>query len=450
MRLGRAGLIDATTAVAVRVLIVTAVVLVPMLASSSARAEVKVQSSDRIDSRLLELQLTTPDVQGPTGVRVLLPQGYDRSGRRYPVLYLLHGALDGYRAWTEKGDAEALTAGRKLIVVMPDSGKHDGYTDWYNDGLGGPPAWEHYHLDGLIPLIDRRFRTIANRRGRAVAGLSMGGGGAMIYAAHRPDLFTAAASFSGAVNLTHPAIVAIADPKARGSYLDQRLRWEADDPVRMAGNLKGLDLVIRTGNGLPGGPLDETTGTDPVEVVVHQSNLALHQRLAKLRISHLWDDYGPGNHSWPYWRRGLAETLPLLMRRFRDRTPPPSRVDYKSAESRYTVYGWTVRITRSASEFSTLSAASRKGFRLSGSGSALVSVPGLAACRAFTATIKDARGRRSLRRRADRQGRVRLRLNLGPANLNPQFSAADRAAGHRRVTAKVNLRPGKKRRCGHA
>jgi S-formylglutathione hydrolase FrmB len=420
------------------------------IAATSAQAGIRVQSEQRIDGRLLELQLVTPDVEGATGVRVLLPKGYRRSHRRYPVLYLLHGAINNYKAWTDEGDAEALTANRKLIVVMPDSGTHDGYTDWYNGGQGGPPAWEHYHLTGLIPFVDRRFRTIANRRGRAVAGLSMGGGGAMIYAAHRPDLFTAAATFSGAVNLTHPAIVAIADPAARGSFIDQRLRWEADDPVGMAGNLKGLKLILRTGNGMPGGPLDDRPTVDAVESVVHQSNLTLHQRLQTLGIAHLWDDYGPGTHTWPYWRRGLAETLPVLMRRFRRDTPPPAKVSYMTDRPRYEIYGWSVRIKRSADEFSTLSEAGRKGFTLTGSGKATVTTaPILKRCRHYRVNVVDAKGRRGLRRTIGRGGRLRLEVDLGPANPNQQYSVADIAAGHRSATAKVKLWPRKKGRCPH-
>jgi hypothetical protein len=134
-------------------------------------------------------------------VRVLLPGGYASSGeRRYPVLYLLHGSVDDYRSWTDKGDAEHLTAGLPMIVVMPDAGSGGFYSDWYNNGAGGPPEWETYHVRELIPWIDAHYRTIASRAGRATAGLSMGGFGAMTYPSRHSDLFVAAASFSGAVN----------------------------------------------------------------------------------------------------------------------------------------------------------------------------------------------------------------------------------------------------------
>jgi S-formylglutathione hydrolase FrmB len=104
------------------------------------------QSVRRMDDRLVELQLRTSHVDGPTGVRVLLPRGYATSKRRYPVPYLLHGAIDDDRSWTAKGDAERITAGLPLIVVMPDSGPGGGYTNWYNGGAGGRPAREGYHI----------------------------------------------------------------------------------------------------------------------------------------------------------------------------------------------------------------------------------------------------------------------------------------------------------------
>src|SRR5213079_1878335 len=127
-------------------------------------------SSKRVDRRLVELTFQTPALNGSTGVRVLLPAGYDpKAKRRYPVLYLLHGSVDDYRSWTDKGDAERLTAALPLIVVMPNAGNGGFYSDWYNNGAGGPPRWETYHLRQLIPWIDRRYRTVASRRGRATA-----------------------------------------------------------------------------------------------------------------------------------------------------------------------------------------------------------------------------------------------------------------------------------------
>ena len=268
------------------------------------------------------------------------------------MLYLLHGAVDDYRSWTDKGDAEALTAGRPLIVVMPDSGPGGGYVNWWNGGLRGPPAWETYHVRQLIPFVDRRFRTVGRRAGRAVAGLSMGGFGAISYAARHPDLFTAAAAFSGAVDTGNAAIRAVTSDVVYGPRDTQQVRQRGSNPVDLAPNLRGLQLTLRTGNGQAGGPFGG--GPDGVETVVHGANVTLHQRLRALGIPHLWDDYGPGAHTWPYWRRDLQRTLPRLLAAFRKAAAPPARFTYRAIAPRYRVYGWRVAVKRPALEFSEL------------------------------------------------------------------------------------------------
>src|SRR5688572_25542417 len=104
------------------VLCLVLLALVPGAASADVR-DLKLVRSDKLTPRLTELTFTTPAVEGETHVRVLLPAGYDAdSNKRYPVLFLLHGGADDYASWTDKGDAEAITADSDLIVVMPDSG----------------------------------------------------------------------------------------------------------------------------------------------------------------------------------------------------------------------------------------------------------------------------------------------------------------------------------------
>jgi S-formylglutathione hydrolase FrmB len=163
---------------------------------------IQVSSQTALDPRLLALTVTTRALTGSADVRILLPAGYaTQPRRRYPVLYLLHGTSGGAADWTTMGAAEQTTAGRPLIVVMPDIAQHDNgggwCTDSYNGGAYGPPEWETFHIDQLIPWIDSNLRTVAGRQGRAIAGLSQGGFCSMSYAARHPDLFSAALSFSG-------------------------------------------------------------------------------------------------------------------------------------------------------------------------------------------------------------------------------------------------------------
>jgi S-formylglutathione hydrolase FrmB len=264
-----------------------------------------------LDGRLEEWTLRTRALRGPTRVRVLLPAGYRADpSRRYPVLYLLHGAQGDERSWTQYGDAEAITAGAPMIVVMPDGGTGGWYTDWYQGDRPVRPRWETYHVGELVPWVDATHRTIAARRGRAVAGLSMGGYGALSYAARHPGTFAAAASFSGALEIGSTA--------AWGPRRANAARWRAHLPISIAARLRSLALIaLRTGDGRPGA-LDRP-GTRPdcpacgVERYLHRSNVRLHERLRALGIRHAWDD-GPGTHDWPYWRRDLRETLPALVR----------------------------------------------------------------------------------------------------------------------------------------
>src|SRR3954454_22323030 len=108
--------------------------------AAPAHAALQVTATRPLDPRLVEHTVTTPSLAGPAHVRVLLPDGYDPA-RRYPVLYLLHGCCDDWKSWTDKGEAEKITAGQPLIVVMPDAGQAGFYSDWYNNGAFGPPKW---------------------------------------------------------------------------------------------------------------------------------------------------------------------------------------------------------------------------------------------------------------------------------------------------------------------
>jgi diacylglycerol O-acyltransferase / trehalose O-mycolyltransferase len=309
------------------VVVATAVALAAATSARAADHDIQLLSSQRLDNRLTQLTLSTTALKAPTGVRVLLPAGYEESTRRYPVLYLLHGAFGDETDWTKVGDAEAITAGLPVIVVMPDGGQGGWYTDWLNRGAGGPPEWETFHIHELIPWIDDHYRTIADRGGRAIAGLSMGGFGALSYAGRHPDLFSWAGSFSGAVDITHNLpVVGVIDAEALvdGGLPDDQFgdpilnapNWQAHNPWNLAPNLRGMTLDVDTGNGVPG-PLDSNKlNFDPVEEQVHEMSVAFHQRLAALGIPHIWNDYGPGTHSWPYWQRDLAEAMPSMMRSF--------------------------------------------------------------------------------------------------------------------------------------
>jgi hypothetical protein len=196
---------------------------------------------------------------------------------------------------------------------------------------------------------------------------------------------------------------------------------------------------LRYGNGNPGGPYG---GGDPIEAGVHAMTVGYSAKLTRLHIRHINDDYGPGGHTWPYWQRDLREELPLFMRDFRNPPPRPRSVGLKAIEPRYEIFGWHVAVKRKALEFSTLSRATRHGFRLAGSGSAVVRTPPrYGSGERFTVRLRPERGKPLIERlRADRSGRLRIRVPLGPANPHQEYTQqALLNGGTRTFTTRVRI-----------
>jgi S-formylglutathione hydrolase FrmB len=255
-------------------------------------------------------------------VRVLQPADYRASHARFPVLYLLHGAGDEFTSWTDHTDVQDFSASFPLIIVMPDGG-HDAEAGFYSDWIDGSRDWETFHTRVLRRYVDRRFRTLAGRRHRAVAGLSMGGFGAMSYAARNPRLFRAAASFSGAVDTLFPDPAApvlrtlnIVGLGAWGDPATNAAVWHAHNPTDLAAELRDVALFIATGNGQPGGPAGDIDGAPlayATEAVVEIMSRHLVAALDAEGIPHTDDFYGGGYHGWPYWQRELHWLLPQLM-----------------------------------------------------------------------------------------------------------------------------------------
>jgi S-formylglutathione hydrolase FrmB len=188
-------------------------------------------------------------------VNVQLPDGYD-GRRRFPVLYLLHGSDAQYDFWLHSprandprgGILPGLASDFPGIIVMPDGGADGHYVNW-RSGLRGNPAWERYHLEELIPRVERRLRMRRGRRFHAIAGFSMGGYGATFYASQRPGYFAIAAALSARLSLRHPfpwpGLV-----YALGEYADNRFHWTGHDPVALAPNLSWTRLYTSTGDGM--------------------------------------------------------------------------------------------------------------------------------------------------------------------------------------------------------
>ena len=392
----------------------------------------ELRDTQALSPRLTELALFSPALGRETLVRVLVPDGFDPARDRLPVLYLLHGGFGQASDWTVSGRAEELTAGLPLIVVMPDGGTGGWYSDWRNATPEGSQRWETYHLEELRPFIEARYGTRTDRMGRAIAGLSMGGFGAIHDAARHPDLFGFAASFSGAVDILHPGVSAVvsASPFAHqgtfgdlfGDRIVDETRWRANNPVDLAANLRHVAVELRTGNGMPGGP--HGGGPDVQEMGVSQATATLHDRLDALAIPHLYDDYGPGAHTFEYWTDALRATLPGVMAATAEVRPDPATVDHLAFEPQFRVWGFHVSLDRPVLEAATLSIRP-DGFDLQGSGTGTVTTPvrfqpGQTV--RVTSTGKGSPVTTVLTANGD--GRLAVPVDLGPANATDQYPFA--------------------------
>jgi S-formylglutathione hydrolase FrmB len=430
------------------ILVLAAAVLCPAGAARAATSfhsgeGLRVSATQRLDARLVDVTVRTSSLPGPAHIRIMLPTGYgSHPARRYPVLYLLHGTSGGAADWTALGGAEQTTAGKPLIVVMPDIALNDdggGWcTNWPRSTPAGRPQWETFHIDQLIPWIDANLRTVASRGGRAIAGLSQGGFCSISYAARHPDVFGTALAYSGApdiawdataralvtpiINATELALDHVPANSMFGPRTSEELNWAAHDPTTLAGNLRGTKLFLYTGNGSPG-PLDPPgAGSSVIETGVHVLTQLFHDRLQSLGIPSFYDDYGPGTHSWTYWTRDLRQSIGPIMNVFAHPPRMPAHFDYTSAEDRYSIYGWRVAMHRAVEEFSTLTGAGASGFVLKGSGSATVTTPPVYHTGArYQITVRSRSGPKRVVRRVGASHSLTIDLPLGPSNRVQEF-----------------------------
>ncbi|WP_425580319.1 alpha/beta hydrolase [Streptomyces polychromogenes] len=278
------------------------------------------------------ITVTTPEVSGKHHIKIILPSGYyDAPARRYPVLYFLHGSPDD----PIQQNYPALTTSNEMITVIPDGGARGWYANWLNQRTAaGAQNWENFHLKQVIPFIDANLRTIAAKKARAVAGVSMGGFGALHYAQVRPDLFRQTASLSGDIDLSvrsmdlRMAVVAslvgyspgVDSDAAFGSpypVFNADWRFNEVDPAAHMDKLAGVGVSIYVGNG-------RGDVTD-LEFWVESASKHVKDSMDALRMPYYYVDYGDGGgwgtncnggHNAWCWEADLQDLVPRLERSF--------------------------------------------------------------------------------------------------------------------------------------
>ncbi|MET3977478.1 S-formylglutathione hydrolase FrmB [Mucilaginibacter sp. UYP25] len=217
---------------------------------------------------------------------VVKPADYSVS-KKYPVMYLLHGFSGNYSDWIKKIPAITKLADTyHMLIVCPDG----NFAGWYFDSpISKEWMYETYIGTELVSYIDKHYSTIANRKGRAITGLSMGGHGALFLAFKHQDIFGAAGSMSGVVDIRQFAD-SYGIEQVLGKYSEHPEVWEQHCVVSLVYLLKPNALALTFDCGYDDG--------------MYSGNQELHEKLMERKIPH---DYTvrPGGHSWEYWGNSI-------------------------------------------------------------------------------------------------------------------------------------------------
>jgi putative tributyrin esterase len=225
--------------------------------------------------------------------RLLLPKGYDHGGR-FPVLYLLHGLYGDYLNWDTRTHLEDDTRDLPLLIVMPDAGD-----SWYTNSATVPAdRFEDYIVKDLIAEIDQNYHTIRDRHQRAIAGLSMGGYGAIKFGLKYPDLFVFAGSLSGALNAAQNL------DELRPEFRDKLVEVFGKAPSRVRTDNDVFQILKSHGStNYPYFYL--ACGTSDFFLT---TNRAFVEQLSSSKIPYEYHET-PGAHSWEYWDGAVKPLL---------------------------------------------------------------------------------------------------------------------------------------------
>jgi len=231
---------------------------------------------------------------------VVKPNDYS-ANKKFPVIYLLHGAGGKYSDWVsnppDKQTIKRLANQYDIIIVCPDG----NVSSWYFDSpVDSTYKYETYVSSELVTYIDSHYSTIKDRSGRAITGLSMGGHGALYLAFRHQDVYGACGSMSGGVDLRpFPDNWDIA--KRLGEYSKYPERWEANSVINLTYLLTPDRLAITFDCG----------SSD----FFYQVNKNLHEKLLERNIPHDFT-VRPGGHTWEYWGNSINYQVLFFSRFF--------------------------------------------------------------------------------------------------------------------------------------
>ncbi|MEA1876847.1 MAG: alpha/beta hydrolase family protein [Bacteroidota bacterium] len=252
------------------------------------------------------LSMTSTILDSERNFAIYLPPDYESSHRSYPVLYLLHGAGDDQTGWIQFGEVlrvcdNAIKDGSAtpMIIVMPDA--QTGRRGYYND-IMGDWRYEDFFFEELIPHIEKTYRAKNEKRFRAVAGLSMGGGGSFMYALHHPEIFSSACPLSAYIGplsfeefkKQYSRYTEGVSDSVMQKYFEHHNALSLIEKIS-AKELKSVRWFIDCGD----------------DDFLYEGNSLIHIAMRKKGIPHEYR-IRDGGHSWTYWRASLPVVLEFV------------------------------------------------------------------------------------------------------------------------------------------
>lgn len=257
------------------------------------------------------LTLPSKILSGDRKYAVYLPADYETSKRNYPVLYLLHGGGDDQTGWVQFGEVKQIAdkaiadgTSASMIIVMPDA--NTGVRGYFND-VRGKWNYEDFFFQEFMPFIEKTYRTKPEKRYRAIAGLSMGGGGTFMYALRHPELFSVACPLSASAG---PVDLKDADVRLKRTLPDAteeevKKYYETQNALILVNNMpdtqkKAIKWYIDCGD----------------DDFLFEMNSLIHIAMRKKEIPHEFR-IRDGGHTWSYWRTALPTVLSFVSAAFR-------------------------------------------------------------------------------------------------------------------------------------
>ena len=283
---------------------------VPALGQTPLNAEIKERIQyipPGVEHRTGDFRLTSKLMGREMPYKLILPEDYSReNGAKFPVVFLLHGLTGRYNNWIEKTKLKQYSDLHNFIIVTPE-----GDNGWYTDSFSTPnDKYESYIVKELIPEIDKKFRTVANRENRFIAGLSMGGYGSLKFGLKYPDMFSLVGSFSGALGAA--SLSATNAGAFIGGGID-KIYGPPDSETRKANDIFTLIREV-TPEKLKAMPfIYQSCGTEDFLIQNNRDFLAL---MNEKKVPHEYREF-PGGHDWKFWDDQVREFLDVAARRMK-------------------------------------------------------------------------------------------------------------------------------------